>query len=160
MWLEAVGLEWSAPHRINENTWGGSFKLNSRGVYRLIGLSFSDIFDPAQIGRVCGIDTTGTLYIGRARDLCGRLGQLTRSLRKNPRGNEHGAAVLLDAMNALHIFFGNEKLAVSWAYVDDETQIERELIAAYADEFGEAPPLNRQRALRDSEDEEILPRIG
>jgi hypothetical protein len=49
------------------------------GVYRLIGLaSEGDLTQPAPPNRLCGQDTTGTLYIGSAKSLHGRLNQLSQ----------------------------------------------------------------------------------
>lgn len=50
------------------------------GVYRLIGLAINEAVSPATIGRACGDDSTGTLYLGESGWLNERLNQMRRSL--------------------------------------------------------------------------------
>jgi hypothetical protein len=112
------------------------------GVYRLIALaSEGDTTKPAVLNRVCGQDTTGTLYIGEAKSLSNRLNQLRRSARSwRPEGS-HGAISMLGRISVLD--FPLNKLGVALLFTMPHTKmVERHLIHAYMNSFGDAPPLN------------------
>jgi len=65
-----------------------------RGVYRLVGLATEgDKSRAATLERVCGPDTTGTLYIGHAKNLSVRLNKLKRTATRRERS--HGAIDML-----------------------------------------------------------------
>jgi hypothetical protein len=133
------------------STWGNHCKALS-GVYRLIGLAAEyDLTARATVDRICGRDQTGTLYIGRSGTrptLQGRLGRLVNSLPKES-GFTHNAARRLRETSLLSRKFPPSKLAITWCYTNDPLTLERDLIAAYAESFGEAPPLNRQQRAPD-----------
>ncbi len=99
------------------------------GVYRLIGLTAEhDVTALASIDRISGRDQTGTLYIGSAGNLLGRLGRLVRSLRERsqPKNSEHGAAERLS------------KLARSCATSASRPSLKDRLMAA-VDHFNQDP---------------------
>ena len=114
------------------------------GVYRLIALaSEDDLTKPATLNRVCGQDTTGTLYIGEAGDLSTRLNKLRRSalVRSFRFERSHGAINMLRKIPVLN--YPPNKLAVALCFTDPLTNlIEQHLIYAYINSFGEMPPLN------------------
>ena len=111
------------------------------GVYRLIGLETDKPFKPATISRTCGEDVSGTLYIGEAGWLNERLNQLRRSLR---REDTHGASRLWRQSAALVAKFPSNKLGVGMLFTNPGMRgwIERDLIGAYLNSFGDTPPLN------------------
>lgn len=111
------------------------------GVYRLIGLaSEGDLTKPATLNRVCGQDTTGTLYIGEAGFLSDRLNQLRRSLLSNE--NSHGAIRRLKRNPLLKSGFPSNKLAIALLFTGLKTgMVQNDLIEAYINSFGDTPPL-------------------
>jgi hypothetical protein len=124
---------------------------NCGGVYRLVGLAGRCGNSPAQLNRVCGIDETGTLYIGRTSDqraLQTRLGNLFRTMRarKGLAYSGHSAAEFLRHHPILSARFPLD-CAVSWSYDHYDVMAEQSLLARYVRSFEEAPPLNLQRGL-------------
>ena len=107
------------------------------GVYRLIGLTCEgDLATPATLNRICAQDTTGTLYIGQAGSLSDRLNQMRR------RRATHNT---LDALTpALAERFPATKRAVALLFTSlpDAGAVERDLLGAYRNTFGDMPPLN------------------
>jgi len=115
---------------------GGYFSKRHHGycgVYRLIGLAGNgDVSSPAILDRVGGKDITGTLYIGEAGQLNMRLNQL--------RLGKHQASNLPAILKPV---FPPERLAIALMFTHTFTkEIERHLINAYINSFGEPPPLN------------------
>jgi hypothetical protein len=112
------------------------------GVYRLIALASEGSIDkPAALNRVGGQDTTGTLYIGEAASLSNRLNQLRRSARSHRPERSHGAIRMLRQISLLD--FPPNRLRVALLFTVPQTRmIERHLIEAYINSFGDAPPLN------------------
>jgi hypothetical protein len=92
------------------------------GVYRLVALDNNVELIPAAINRVCGVDLTGTLYIGHATSLRARL---TAKLKKR---------------------FPPQRLAITWQRIDILQRRNREmrLLQNYLRRFGELPPMNSQ----------------
>jgi hypothetical protein len=124
---------------------GGSFSAKDHGfwgVYRLIALeSEGDLTMPAVLNRICGQDTTGTLYIGEAKNLSNRLNQLRRSARSHRPEHSHGAIGMLRQIPILN--FPVNKLGVAFLFTGSHTTgVERDLIHAYMNSFGDTPPLN------------------
>jgi hypothetical protein len=114
------------------------------GVYRLIGLaSEGDLTKPAVFGRLCGQDTTGTLYIGKADSLNNRLNQLRRSLLSRHE-ESHETIGMLKRIPLLNFLLN--KLAVALLFTGRcSRSVEGDLIQAYMNSFGDAPPLNYRK---------------
>jgi hypothetical protein len=107
-----------------------------RGVYRIFGLTTeNDPRTPAVINRAFGSDSNGTLYIGKAKFFDLRLNKFRLS-----RG--HKAADLLRACSFLRTAFPHEKLGVAMFTTGAADTVERDLISAYLNSFGDTPPLN------------------
>ena len=112
------------------------------GVYRLIALDEKG--DPKQIGRLCDIDQTGTLYIGREGFSFaerGRASQLVRSLFA--ARTFHGAGQRITGHNRITEMF--PRFAIAWFYNKNSRYAESVLFDSYITSFGELPPLNRRR---------------
>jgi hypothetical protein len=111
------------------------------GVYRLIGLATENALRIATIERTCGADVTGTLYLGEAGWLNERLNQLRRSLG---REDTHGASLMWRQSVALQSKFPTNKLGIGILFTGATMHgwIERDLIRAYLNTFGDTPPLN------------------
>jgi hypothetical protein len=112
------------------------------GVYRLIALaSEGDLTKPAILNRVCGQDRTGTLYIGEASNLSIRLNQLRRTARSGSRERSHGAIRMLRRIPPLNL--PSNRLGIALLRTITQTcLVEGNLIDAYINSFGDAPPLN------------------
>jgi hypothetical protein len=127
-------------HRVD----GGYFSAKRHGfcgVYRLIALaSEGDLTRPAILSRVCGQDKSGTLYIGEAGNLSQRLNQLRRSAGRRREGS-HGAISMLRQITRLD--YPPAKLGIALLFTGKSTRsVERDLIHAYINSFGDTPPLN------------------
>lgn len=133
-------LDWRL-YRLN----GGHFSAKRHGrcgVYRLIALEDAgDISKPATLRRLCGEDASGTLYIGEAGDLSLRLNQARRSARPRRSEGSHSAIGMLKQLKHLDYFRG--QLGVALMFTGRHTRaIERDLLHAYINSFGDTPPLN------------------
>ena len=123
---------------------GGYFRKKEfgfPGVYRLISLETSgDLSSAATLNRVCGQDSSGTLYIGEASDLGRRLNQLKRSAGHRNEGSHGAIGMLKKITNLSH---PASRLGVALLFTGRDTKsIERDLIWAYINAFGDTPPLN------------------
>ena len=140
--------KWSALCRIVENTpgkrWSDICRPDGPGVYRLIALDATMAgIVPASLDRVCGVDPTGTLYIGFTKSLRTRLRILVLTNDPNvPLGAGHA---FMPAK--LRKSFPLRLRAVAWqrsASYDLARNGEKKLFDRYAKQFGELPPMNSQ----------------
>ena len=141
-WLDDKG--WSAPIRMSEaieKKWWEQVPKGRKGVYRLIALAeANNNIMPAALRRVCGVDETGTLYIGASKQsLANRLGSLVMTHRSDFKGKPRAPLSKL-----LGERFPADKLAMSWKLTEKPWQREADLLRAYEEAFGELPPRNSQ----------------
>jgi hypothetical protein len=139
-WNEiCYGLDWRL-HRADAGYFGRK-EHGYCGVYRVIGLVTDNAIRPATISRACGDDESGTLYLGETGWLNQRLNQLRRSLHGE---DTHGASRMWRQSAALKSRFPSSKLgvAVLFTKVRMHGWIERDLVRAYLNSFGDTPPLN------------------
>lgn len=144
-WYDIV--EWSQPVRVSEyphiTRIGREDKLPAdKGVYRIIALANDDDFTAAPLVRVCGVDDTGTLYIGVGE---GRFGL----------GSRPGKAMVGASFHQHYKFckpladqFPTNRLAIVWCRHGAPTRLEEQLVHAYEDVYGEFPPLTRSISAR------------
>ena len=137
------GVEWSRLHRVTDRDQDPWFKSceDRAGLYRLVGLRDGQQFEPQPLHRVCGIDLTGTIYIGTGASLPGRISDLVKQHDKE-RFASRGHKALPDRLAKA---FPPERLAVCWLYLDETTDNyaeEIKLRADYVAAYGEPPPLN------------------
>jgi hypothetical protein len=123
------------------------------GVYRLYGLASRngpgpDVVRgaPNPVNRICGIDYTATLYIGRGRRLSVRLNALRRALRDGY--GSHHVPEMLRFYRRLHQDFPPNLLRVALYACRNCKRVESDLIDAYINSFGEMPPLNERLGSR------------
>lgn len=113
------------------------------GVYRLIALaSEGDLTKPATLNRVAGQDASGTLYIGETGNLARRLNQMQRSGWSHRYEDSHGAIGMLKQIDCLDFFPNKLGIAVLFTTLSDTRSVERDLIRAYMNSFGDTPPPN------------------
>jgi hypothetical protein len=145
--------KWSPLCRITESTpgkrWSDICRPDGPGAYRLIALDAdAPGIVPAWLDRVCGVDPTGTLYIGSTSSLRRRLASLI--LRHGKRDPLLGSGSHAIVAPKLARRFGPQLLAISWQPSNGKwspIQRERDLLSAYNDRFGELPPMNKQSGL-------------
>lgn len=148
-WNKSVPGDWVGPYPLARlGSYVSKFCEDRPGVYRLIALNEQG--NPATLNRMCGGDTTGTLYIGvegKTFSDRSRLGQLVRSLRSPRRrtNQEHQAGYRLRSHPELNSRFPEARVALTWCYCDTPTSAERALFEVYFASFGDNPPLNFRR---------------
>ena len=135
-WNVSVPGDWQGLYSLNDlGSYVSSFCEDKPGVYRLIGLD--DSGKPAELDRLCGRDTTGTLYIGKEGKTFSnrsRLGRLVRSLRSPSTwgyNQEHAAGYRLRRHPELTALFPPNKVALTWCYCRTPRSAECALFEAY-----------------------------
>lgn len=148
----SVKLTWSRARLLSElrENYGllPSTKYSSQwyGVYRVFVRGVA-------IGRFCGTDPSGTIYIGRAGSKRGWSILRTRLMQLAKR--EHHVTNSWDYHEARSQMFPWSSLWVDWAYTEavadykgdriiGAPRAERWLLDSYNDRFGEYPPLNQE----------------
>jgi hypothetical protein len=148
----ALDLEWNGPHflaQLKNNSLHLPADYTSKwsGVYR--------IFAPnTAIGRCCGEDPTGTLYVGCAASR-GRNWSILRTRIQAILSGSHHAMEKWYSSDVLRRNFPRECLAIEWAFtgsrvdytgksVPDVLLAERWLLWSYNDSYGEYPPWNQK----------------
>jgi hypothetical protein len=117
------------------------------GVYRIFT-------SQTPINRVCGIDSTGTLYIGRA-GTSERKWSILRTRVQSVLSCTHHAMSSWQMSDGLRKQFPWESLSIEWAYTGEWVNLRGEtvpeavlaesmLLSSYNDSFGEYPPLNQK----------------
>jgi hypothetical protein len=126
-------LNWEL-HLLEESSFFGKKAHGYCGVYRLIGLvSEGGLTRPATFNRVCGQDTSGTLYIGQAGELHTRANQIRRG--------SHQAIRMLNQIPVLD-FPANKRAIALLSTIRYSNLVESDLLHAYMNSFGDTPPLN------------------
>lgn len=128
----AAGAQWSDIFR-------RTAPPNAAGAYRLIAMDV-ELHIPMAISRVCGIDWTGTLYLGASLKLENRINSLVRTYSNDLNGGGHTPVAQI-----LSEKYPSRLLGVSWRLVDEGLspfELEYELMGLYVNEHGEPPPMN------------------
>ena len=112
---------------------GGIYKLYCRNENRI------------KIERVVKTDKSGILYIGKAKSFLDRVITLKKSLSPNYLSSNHECGVRYKNSKQLMEKFPFEKLWVELISCEDINKKESELLSKYENEFGELPPLNRNK---------------
>jgi hypothetical protein len=110
------------------------------GIYRLIAFA-SKTSEPEPLQRICGVDETGTLYIGASKELGNRLSALVTTHHPDYKGQPHQALPQQLARR-----FPPNQLGFVWQYTETPWHREAELLTSYENAFGELPPLNGQKS--------------
>jgi hypothetical protein len=143
-WCPLYCIAESAPGK----RWSDLCNPDGPGVYRLVAIDLIKLGILAvPLNRVCGIDPSGTLYIGRSKSLRTRLSSLVRTHDPTKRiGAIFGASHIM-MTKKLTKRFPPKCLAITWRRADSasssQTQ-EATLLRDYKDSFGELPPMNAQ----------------
>jgi hypothetical protein len=138
---DQICLELNWEFHLPDGDYFGSRNHGYCRVYRLIALASEGDTKPATLNRIAGQDTSGTLYIGESSDLSRRLNQLLRSGWGHRNEDSHDAISMLRQI-ALFEYLP-KKLGIALLFtVRDTRGVERDLIRAYMNSFGDTPPLN------------------
>ncbi len=119
--------------------WGDACDPTKGGIYRLVALD--EAGKPIVIDRLLSKDASGTLYVGCATNICGRLGKLCRTLTSGTNQG-HTAAFRLVSEPALARRFPLSNIAITWRYHDYAEKAEATFTHNYKHAFGETPPLS------------------
>lgn len=119
--------------------------LDFYGVYRVQLADTSGT--PVPLGRICGVDTEGVLYVGRSgfgsqgtfRTVARRLREFQK--RAHSGGQTYAQAKLI--YDRVVLFQGHRLFATAMSLPDAEiARAEERTLRAYFQAFGELPPLN------------------
>ncbi len=123
-------------NRIDEliKEWG-----NIGGVYKLIAMSNGA---PVAVDRFLGKDSDGVLYIGKANAFLDRVINLKKSILPQYVGTSHDCGTRYKSHQVIGERFPLSELYIQLWPSDNPTELERELLKAYRNCFGEVPPLN------------------
>lgn len=111
------------------------------GTYQLYCVD--DIDNPIQINRLLKNDKKGILYIGKALTFLDRVIDLKKSLSPYHISANHECGVRYK--NNLRERFPYENLWVELESFENIDEAEKKLLSDYENEFGELPPLNRNK---------------
>lgn len=111
------------------------------GIYRLYCVDNN--LNRVKIDRVLKSDINGILYIGKASQFLDRVITLKKSLSPLHKSENHECGVRYK--NHFWEKFPYEKLWIELVESLDINQLEKELLSNYEKEFGELPPLNRNK---------------
>ena len=135
-WLDG---DWSEMIRVSEaieQKWWEKLPPEYAGVYRLVALTDSHSLVPSPISRVCGVDDTGTLYVGASKgSLAVRVSDLIKTYHRDYKSSPHR-----ELPKRLADRFPDDKLAISWELTNEPWVREAKLLTAYENSFGELPP--------------------
>jgi excinuclease UvrABC nuclease subunit len=110
------------------------------GVYKIFSLNDND--EPRRLPRVLGVDQSGILYIGRSGNLNDRLRMLWRVLQPNYRASAHTFGMNYKSLQVIQDAFPYDTLAIEFEENSEAKQLEKSLLEAYRQIYGEVPPLN------------------
>lgn len=134
-------MKWRAWVELGE----GSSKLTFHGIYKIRIADASG--RPIPIGRTCGTDAEGILYVGRSGFASQRTARtVARRLREFQKERHSGGQTYSQAKRVYDRskrLRGHRMFASAVALPDSKIeQAERKALRGYFEEFGELPPLN------------------
>lgn len=113
------------------------------GVYKLSCLDENDRI--IGINRIIKTDQNGVLYIGKATSFLDRVINLKKSISPNYNSNSHECGLRYKKSDSLKRKFPYENLVIELTCFEDINTAEKNLLTKYELEFGELPPLNRNK---------------
>lgn len=109
------------------------------GVYKIVAVRDGR---RVPINRFLGTDPNGVLYIGKAACFLDRVINLKKSISPDMRGTSHICGRRYKSQPAIAKQFPYEILHTELICSEQPDKLENNLLKAYANEFGEVPPLN------------------
>lgn len=113
------------------------------GLYKLYCVDENK--KPIKAERILKPDNKGILYIGKATKFLDRVITLKKALSPDHISDNHDCGVRYKNLNALKIKFPYEDLWVKLIGCKEIDIAEIKLLTEYENEFGELPPLNRNK---------------
>lgn len=144
-WPQLYPILPASPRFPGIKPWGDMIDPTTAGVYIVVALDPGASDEKRKpLPRLLTSDPTGTLYIGAAGNLAGRLGEACRTVRPDQKGKHRGLEKLKES--PWHETFPPESIAICWfptADKDSAHKLEATLaICRYSFKFGERPPFD------------------
>ena len=112
------------------------------GVYKLHCLYEENNSKFIPINRILGVDQEGVLYIGKASQICTRIGDLMKSLSPSHKSFNHPAGIRYASNKKLQESFSFNRLCVTVLPSEDPNDSEVYEMRKYFEQYGEVPPFN------------------
>lgn len=115
----------------------------SGGIYRLYCVNEQK--QTIVTNRILKIDTKGTLYIGKAIKFLDRVITLKKSLSPEHISSNHECGARYKKSELFQQTFPYNNLWIELINTENIDETEKKLLSDYEIEFGELPPLNRNK---------------
>lgn len=109
------------------------------GVYKIIAVRDGKRIP---VNRFLGTDNDGVLYIGKATSFIKRVIDLKKSISPDYNGTAHICGRRYKSNPNIAKFFPYDILHIELIQADNPEELEKNLLAEYAEVYGEVPPLN------------------
>lgn len=116
---------------------------NNGGIYKLSCTDNSNQI--VQTNRLLKTDPKGILYIGKATSFLDRVINLKKSISPDYNSSSHECGLRYKNSDAIKKLFPYQNLVIELSAHDDINTEEKRLLTEYELEFGELPPLNRNK---------------
>jgi hypothetical protein len=113
------------------------------GIYQLYCCDENDQI--IKTNRLLKTDNNGILYIGKATSFLDRVITLKKSISPNYNSDNHECGVRYKSSDLTKAKFPFDYLRIKLIGCENIDSKEKELLTKYEQEFGELPPLNRNK---------------
>lgn len=113
------------------------------GIYKLSCLDKND--QAITVNRLIKTDPNGILYIGKTTSFLDRVINLKKSISPDYNSDSHECGLRYKNSDLIKSKFPYQNLVIELTLFDDIHTAEKDLLTAYELEFGELPPLNRNK---------------
>tara|TARA_R110002096_G_C14284665_1_gene696923 strand:- start:51 stop:467 length:417 start_codon:yes stop_codon:yes gene_type:complete len=118
------------------------FKVNG-GIYKLFCVN--DNNEIIETNRLLKTDPNGILYIGKATSFLDRVITLKKSISPDYNSENHECGIRYKSSDLIKVKFPFQNLSIELNGYAEIHSKEKELLDYYEREFGELPPLNRNK---------------
>jgi len=128
----------------DENFWdniNSAFEKRG-GVYKLFCKKKNEV---VEINRLIATDKDGVLYIGKANSFLDRVIELKKSLSPKHFSSQHECGYRWKNHPNISKKFTYENLYIQLTSDETPLSLEKQMLNKYEKEFGELPPLNRNK---------------
>jgi hypothetical protein len=113
------------------------------GIYKLY--CCDDNNQIIKTNRLLKTDDNGILYIGKATSFLDRVITLKKSISPNYNSDSHECGIRYKSSDLIKAKFPFNNLRIKLVGCENIDSMEKELLTNYEKEFGELPPLNRNK---------------
>lgn len=113
------------------------------GIYKLSCLDENN--NTIRVNRLVKSDPNGILYIGKATSFLDRVINLKKSISPDYNSDSHECGLRHKNSNSIKSKFPYQNLVIELTSFEDIDMVEKKLLNEYELEFGELPPLNRNK---------------